>query len=558
MSAIEIAWNPASDHTLRTQATEFCNNIRNDPSAWQPCLSIFTKIPLYPEVVRVFALDVLNAVVQRQTLDSATLAVARDRLLEYARSQYLGNDITQESPSIQNKLAQTFTHIFAALYSEQWPTFFDDLLSLASQDQASVGGNVAGTIFYLRVINSIHEEIGDQLVPRSKEEHDRANILKDLIREQAAAKVSKSWQDILSYWRDNDQMALLCLRAIGRWVDWIDISLVVNQPMLELLLAQLSRAQKVELRDGEDMVRDAAIDVFTEITGKKMKPQDKLEMISFTNLEGIISQLIQCPPLNEKRFTSQYDTDLAETVAKLANEVVLDVVKILDSEPPYSSLRDKAEVLLQTLMPHLLRFFSDEYDEVCSTVIPSLTEVLAYLRKASKAEGFSPERTVVLLPILKAIFVKMRYDETSSWSDDGDDTDEAEFEYLRKRLNTLQQSVTAVDEKLFVDAVNGLVSQAFDRVATEGTNLDWRELELALCQVLSFGQLAVKSTVLYAKTLPVSSAAEVLVQMIRRMVELGEFSALVVQTDCSRYSSLQSSDGSTPVHGNMCSLCLLL
>jgi exportin-T len=476
--------------------------------------------------VRLFALETVNATIQGGTLDIQTVEAIRDQLLAHLRQVYLADeDSLLDTVSIQNKSAQTLTYLFSALYGDGWQTYFDDILGLTCRRQNGTRDNASGTIFYLRVLNSIHEDIGDQLIPRSRTEQDHANILKDRVRERDMQKIALSWQEILSQWRGrHDTIAELCLKAVGKWVSWIDIGLVVNQQMLDLLFEQLGRAQKTNLRDGEESTRDAAIDVFTEIIGKKMKAQDKLEMISFLNLDNIVSQLIACPPLSDRRFSSQYDTDLAETVARLVNNTVLDVVKILDSKPQESQAWQRAENVLRAFLPHVLRFFADEYDEVCSTVIPCLSEVLGFLRKAAKIEGPSPERAVMLLPILKAIFTKMRYDDTSSWGGDEDETDEAEFQYLRKRLGTLQQTIAAVDEQLYVDAVTGLVGQTFDNLGSQGTNLDWRDLDLALCEMFSFGDLAVKSGGLYQKNRPNSPAAEKLVQMMSRMVQAGGFS----------------------------------
>ena len=512
--------------------------------------------------MRIFSLEIVNTTIQGGTVDIQILCAIKDQLLRYLRQLYLADEgSTLDTTSIQNKTAQTMTYLFSALYGNGWQSYFDDMLELTSRTQIGDRHNASGTVFYLRTINSIHEEIGDQMVPRSKAEQDRANNLKDMVRDRDVQKVALSWQEILSQWRaTNDTIAELCLKAIGKWVSWIDIGLVVNQPMLGLLFEQLARAQKTNLQDGEESIRDAAVDVFTEIIGKKMKPQDKLEMISFLNLEAIVSQLIACPPLSDRRFSSQYDTDLAETVARLVNNTVLDVVKILDSEPQQSQTWQRAENLLQVFLSHVLRFFADEYDEVCSTVIPCLNEVLSFLRRAAKVDGPSPQRTKMLLPILKAIFKKMRYDDTSSWGGDEDETDEAEFQYLRKRLGTLQQTIAAVDEQLYMDAVTSLVGQTFESLGAQGTSLDWRDLDLALCEMFSFGDLAVKSGGLYQKNRPNSPAAERLVQMMLRMVESGTSSHSALLTLLNvfhRYSIFQPSSYTASVYGTLCALLLI-
>src|SRR5947199_7057075 len=116
----------------------------------------------------------------------------------------------------------------------------------------------------------------------------------------------------------------MTLKVIGRWVSWIDISLVVNESLLTVLFQLAGRIGAVTGEGGVDKVRDVAIDTFTEIVSKKMKPTDKIEMITFLNLENVVAQLIASPPLHDLRSTSSYDTDLAEAVAKLINNTIFD------------------------------------------------------------------------------------------------------------------------------------------------------------------------------------------------------------------------------------------
>lgn len=546
ISAVQLAWDPTSNQNLKRQAFDYVNQLRQEPSAWQPCLSIFTQIPKQAEVVRVFCLEIVNSAVQAGVVDQQGLRIVKEQLMAYLKSSYgsTGGTTQPDAPLIENKIAQTITYLFAAFYGNGWDTCFDDLLALTTKGQTGVKDNAAGTTFYLRVINSIHDEIGDILLSRSRAEQERANALKDLIRAQDVQKIAASWQEILGEWRmSNDIIAELCLKAVGKWVSWVDISLIVNQQMLELLFQQLERAQSTDTSDAQQKARDAAIDVFTETAGKKMPSADKVNLIEFLNLETIVAQLIACPPLSERRFGPTYDTDLAETVAKLVNTSVIEIVKILETENSSPDMFQKAESQLRAFLPHLLRFFSDEYDEVCSTVINAMNDVLAFLRKTSQSEAGNPQRAVMLLPILKAIFGKMRYDETSSWGDDDEQTDEAEFQDLRKRLGALQQAIAAADEQLYMDAISGLVNDTFNKLGDQSTQVNWRDLDLALYEMYLFGDLAVKYGGLYQKNKPNSVAAEKLVQMMLRMVQsnTGSYNHPAIQLQymeiCVRYSS---------------------
>jgi exportin-T len=409
------------------------------------------------------------------------------------------------------------TFLFIALYQQGWENFLDDFLAQTSLQNNGSRDNIAGIVLYLRILGSIHDEIADVLVTRSGSETKRNTELKDILRARDVPKVAASWQEILTQWSDrNDAVVEMCLKVIGKWVSWIDISLIVNQDTLNLLFQLVGRTNPT---NGEDKVRDAAIDTFTEIVAKKMKASDKIGMIVFLNLGEVVSQLIASPALHDLRTTSNYDTDLAEAVAKLVNNVVFDIVKVLEDNQAQADTRAQAEQLIQSFLPLLLRFFSDEYDEICSTVIPSLTDVLTFLRKA---QPLPPVYSAMLTSILNATIQKMRYDETSSWGNEDEQTDEAEFQELRKRLQVLQKSVAAVDEGLYVEILSNVVGNTFQTLDQQGGQMDWRDLDLALHEMYLFGELTVPNGGLYAKSRPSSMAAERLIVMMSKMVESGK------------------------------------
>lgn len=556
-NAIQIAWDPTSDQGLKTQAFNFLNQLRSDPSGREACLTLFTRIPKTSEVVRLVSLDVINNAIQTQQLDGPTLSHVKDSLLQYARRTYGSGDQDQVDPSsLQNKLTQTLTFLFMPLYKQGWDSFLDDFLALTSLQNNGSRDNLTGVVLYLRILGSIHDEIADVIVTRTSGEVKRNTELKDLLRARDVQKVATFWQEILAQWTDrNDAVVEMTLKVIGKWVSWVDISLIVNQDTLNLLFPLVGRMNP---GNGEDKVRDAAIDTFTEIVAKKMKAADKMGMIVFLNLGEVISQLIASPALSDLRTTSNYDTDLAEAVAKLVNNVVSDIVRVLEDSQVEAETRAQAEQLLQTFLPLLLRFFSDEYDEICSTVIPSLSDILTFLRKA---KPLPPAYSAMLSPILNAIIQKMRYDETSSWGNEDEQTDEAEFQELRKRLQVLQKSVAAVDEDLYVDILSNVVGNTFQSLDRHGNRMDWRDLDLALHEMYLFGELTVPNGGLYSKSQPSSVAAERQIIMMSKMVESGKIIELLLIIDSllmvTRSRIFCSSCYSIAVHGDMCSILLL-
>ncbi|KAJ4292197.1 pre-tRNA nuclear export protein [Collariella sp. IMI 366227] len=511
-NAIEIGWNHTSDQALKGQAFEFLNQLSTNPEAWHACTSLFTRTPRASEVVRLVSLEILNNAIQSQAVDVANLGFLKQSLVEYVGRIYSGSAQEPVDPAhLQNKLTQTLTYLFASLYKEGWESFIDDFLGLAQKDN-----NLPGVVLYLRILGSIHDEIADLMLSRSSDEAKRNNDLKDLVRERHMRTIAESWKDLLArYSNQNDVVVETTLKVIGKWVSWADIHLVINQEMLNLLLPLVGRTNAT---GGEDRVRDAAVDTLTEIVAKKMKPSDKVEMISFLNLREIVTQLLASPPLNEWKGTPRYDTDLAEAVAKLVNTIMTDVVRVLEDTKAETDAKAKAEQLVRDFLPSLLRLFSDEFDEVCSTVIPSLTDLLTFLRKVGP---LPPTYSEMLPPILNAIVLKMRFDETSSWGDEDEQTDEAEFQELRKKLQNLQKSVASVDENLCIEFLSNLVANMFLTLEQQGSRMDWRDLDLALHEIYLFGELAMPNMGLAQKSQANPIAAERLAVMMSKMVESG-------------------------------------
>lgn len=460
-------------------------------------------------------LEVVNYAVHTQGLDGASLAYLKETLLQYCRQAYGAGAQQDPDPThLQNKLTQSLTYLFVFLYKDGWESFLDDFLNLAGV--SSNTHNVAGVLFYLRILSSIHDEIADMLLSRESGEAKRNTDLKDQLRAQDMHKVAESWKQLLARYGDNSAVIDLVLRVIGKWVSWMDISLVVSQDMLGLLLPLVGRTGS---SGGEDKVRDTAIDTLTEICGKKMRSQDKMEMISFLNLQEIVGQLIASPLLSEAKGTSQYDTDLAELVAKLVNTVLSDIVRALEGEIS-DETRGLANQHLNGFLPFLLRFFADEYDEVCSTVIPALTDLLTFLRKIGQ---LPQEYANMLAPILDAIIRKMRYDEISTWGDEDEQTDEAEFQELRRKLQNLQKTIAAIDQGLYMNMLSNLVATTFQKLDQEGSQMDWRDLDLALHEMYLFGELALPNQGLGSKNEPSGEASERLVVMMRKMAESGSY-----------------------------------
>lgn len=476
-------------------------------------------------MVRHVSLDIVNNAIKAGHLGDHNMIYLRDNILAYMQNTYgtaASSSVQLDPVSIQNKITQTVTNLFVTLYANHWTSFFHDILNLTVTAGSTSRDNAAGVMLYLRVLVSVHDDIGDVLLPRTPEEQRRDNDLKDLVRQRDTAMIASSWHAIIEHWRSRDDSIIkLCLAAIGRWVTWTDISLAVNDSLLSLLFEYLNPQQYLDGDEPFQNRRDAAIEAFIDILGKKMSPSDKLELVDVLKVNEAVTQLVESPDLAEMRSTANYDTDLAEGVAKLVNNVVCDIVKALDGSQSNDSVSQRGSAQLKTFLPHVLHFLSDEYDEICSTVIPCLTDLLTLMRKKTKSSSILASGRSAMLPlILDVVISKTKYDETSFWGQDDTQTDEAEFQELRKRLHVLQKAVAAVDENMYIEKIRNVVVSTFDRFQSQNGQLDWRDLELAMHEMELFGELGYRHG-LYSKTKPVTLAAEQLVGMMFKLVETG-------------------------------------
>ncbi|KAL8766119.1 MAG: hypothetical protein Q9209_007017 [Squamulea sp. 1 TL-2023] len=528
-NAIEIASTPSADRNLKSQALEFISQLPTQPESRRICLSLFIREPRCSEVVRHTSLDVLDNAVGSGRLDIPALNILRENLVTYAQGTYgtaSSSRSTVDSPNLQNKLAQTFTILFVTLYPSEWVSFFSDLLALTAPAGSSVKDHAPGVVFFLRVLIQIHDEIADAYQSRTPDERKKGNDLKDLIRERDVKTIAASWQEILLQWKGKDSKIIeLCLATIQRWVSWTDISLIITETLRDQLLELVTSTSSN--MSGPVAVRDTALKTLTEILSKKMGSGYKLELIEFLKIREVVAHLVSSPALADLRATSQYDTDLAELVAQLANHSLSDMVRALESAEDQGPVMTQAMSQLKGFLPFVLRFFSDEYDEICSTVIPCLSDLLTLFRKKERSNAMVHELSMgMLAPILDAVVMKMRYDETSSWGNEDAQTDEAEFQELRKKLHVLQQTIAAVDQTLYQDKISAVVITTFENFQRDASHVDWRDLDLAMHEMFLFGELGLKNGGLYNKSKPTTSAAERLVGMMFRLVETDVASSL--------------------------------
>lgn len=115
------------------------------------------------------------------------------------------------------------------LYPDNWPTFFSDMLVAGTRDAARA-------TMFARVLLALDEDVISLDIPRSDAGSRRSMAFKDAMRDRdVSAVVSTAISLVVAHCRSNPETARSMLTSLQRYVDWVDISLIVTQEFMALL-----------------------------------------------------------------------------------------------------------------------------------------------------------------------------------------------------------------------------------------------------------------------------------------------------------------------------------
>ncbi|KAG0254528.1 pre-tRNA nuclear export protein [Actinomortierella ambigua] len=518
--AVACALNPSADLALKQQATQYCEQVKASPDGWQSCLALFVREPKSAPETRLFCLQVIEEVLMFRinTLDESRIHYLRQTFMEYIRREFVkdgvNNTLSSEPPYLKNKFAHSVALLFRQTYLKSWPTFFTEMLSMIAPLPNTAGkSNMRMVDLFLRVLMSIDEEVVNTLTHRTMTKEENAlNIdIKDRMREQDVPQLAAAWYELLAEYKDRSpEFAEFLLRIVGVYVAWIDITLIVNEKFVSLIYGFLNTP-----------MRSAAAECLTDVIKKGMKPLDKLELISILSVVNVLQQI-----------DISTDSEFRERVARLVNNLGLQLCQIWQDTNPQTNpaypatAQQTAYSHISQLIPILLRFLSDEDDNISGAVFGFLREVLNMFKTIKKATGSLPqEQKAFLRQLLEAIVIKMKYGEDMDWvcvaiaggsesvgavgEDSIDDEEMLNFLEMRRELKRFYDLISAlsaslttsflhaavtttlgtyVNEKANGAAAAGGVVPASSSSSSSSSSLNWRDLELALYLLYLYGE----------------------------------------------------------------------
>ncbi|KAG6873947.1 pre-tRNA nuclear export protein [Termitomyces sp. Mi166 len=512
VQAIIIASDP-TQVSLHQQALGYIGTIQqNAATTWRLALPIFVDrnaegARRYPPQARFFALRVLDEFFDNrfEPLDGETFQTLQQALVTYIQTEYVGGSAESDAPFLRNKFSHTLTLFFLCTYCEQWPSFFSDLFTLIRATDNSAFNRHISLLFF-HIVLEISGEVADQMIksarPYDADRHARDARVRDAVRERDAARINEAVLTLVaecsermlslrkqdsSNTRNIDAAIEVVdwgIRTFGSYVGWIDINLTVTPTTVPLLFNLLA--------DPSLPIRLATSVALLRIVAKGLKePGDKLSLFKVLSLGEVLEALetkTRAQQVERGSETDEGEESYREALGKLLNVYGLEVAKLTD-DCSNEDIRKEAIKLTAQLLPVLLRFLADTYDDTCSTVFPLLQIFLSGYKRNRKisTEPIDDTKRSFLTNLLQVLLTKMKWDPDADPAD-ADEDDNAEFEKMRKDLRTFMDSILSIDQDLVTDAVRTLALSTISAYQNAMT-LEWHDAELGIYLVYIFGEI---------------------------------------------------------------------
>lgn len=451
--AVEIALSATADPILKNQAYEFVSQIKSTEEGYKSCLDILLNAANSNENLNqeftFFLYQVIDEYIRK--LNDEQLFDLNCKLFQVLRNMIQFNK--NEPVYLRSKFAGVMANLFVHTYLNINQNFLKDLLASITEY------NLVAIDLYSRILIAIHSEIGDKFISHSKDSQDRINLLKDKIRSDDMVLLVENWKSVLKNPEtvNNDPNILNnFLKIYGYYISWMEITLFLSEDFVHVLLNYLKKPQQ----------QNETCMTLIEIISKKMKADNKLELISVLNLTSAINSIGE----------QNDDVEFIENMAKLSNQVGIELLIALESAS--ATLYESVQQQLMLLWPSILRFLLHEYDDVSQQVFPFIQLYLLLCKKMNQLVSVD-----LLSSLLDKLIFKMKFDE----EDDGLDDDSTEqFEEIRSKLKIFQDTIAVLKPELYLEALPIVINESIFSCEGSLDKADWRNIELGLFEIQSF------------------------------------------------------------------------
>jgi exportin-T len=399
---------------LKAQAAAYCEQAKRAPNICQACFEKF-RLSQYAEV-QFWCLKTLEEVLQQRyrTLESQERLFIRSSLM-LAFCNFNLDDPSVTDPAIpmssrpifvRNKLAQLIVILIYIEYPAEWPAAFLDMLNSLSKGPVVVD-------MFIRVLNTLDEEVISFDFPRTEEESAAATRIKDSMRQQCISQVVAAWYSlIVMYKGQSPQLAAQVLEMMQKYVAWIDIGLVANDRFVPLLFEFLVSPNE------HPQLRGAAAECLLAIVSKRMDAPSKLALLQQLQAGKACSTIME-------EQEPEFALKLTALLTGIATEVLecSKKIEVNGASEQTLALTELVTTMLDEVLPPVFYFMQNGDEDMSTTTFLFLN---TYVTRMKNSNPVNEKQATHLSQILAVVFTRMRYDPT--YEDSLDEPDKSGLE----------------------------------------------------------------------------------------------------------------------------------
>jgi len=226
-------------------------------------------------------------------------------------------------------------------------------------------------------------------------------------------------------------------------------------------------------------LRENACECLLEIINKGMDAGPKTRLVESLSVALEKSQVL----CNDKEDSkNDEDIDFIIKLSSLMNGMGVQLITSLnklDKDESANALKVEILQAIDNKVPHMLRFLSDNDDDVSEAMFEFCHAYLGML-KQYKNQSICSEKYIK--DLLLVVINKMKFDEEFDFENEGDD--EADFLEFRKQMKVLMGNIAKLDGLLVMNSIAELVVHTLSK----WRNLCMEEVEVAIYVLYCLGE----------------------------------------------------------------------
>ncbi|TMS37761.1 hypothetical protein L596_004628 [Steinernema carpocapsae] len=422
------ASNFLSDPSSQSQAYHYFEELKQDPQGWSQCLTDIVEGNFRNVQEHFFLLQVVEQFIVKNYKGNMDINITSHvRHLMSNWMTVIANSTASQPFVIAKKMAHIFSLVFAEDFPDRWPRFMQEVfLEQLDNNKAQ---------FFLRTLIEIDKEVVDREISRSQSLLDRNTRIKDAMRELCIQDVAQAWHEILQVC--DDVTKGLCLQAISKYIDWIDLELVANDAMITLIIDNLDKSATME----------DALDAVAGILYKGMDVEKKMALVSAFEHMFAQKHLLDVSEDYEKtRRTANLISNLGSCMIECFNKIPKENEKLLSA--CYQNI--------EHLIPKAMECFCHEDQECGETVVDFLKDYVDLLKASNNNDVLNLKREF-LDALIVACIRHWSFPEDLEVGGTGECEDK--FTDFRKDLRGIMYSIGAIDPSPIITKIHAIASQ---------------------------------------------------------------------------------------------------